>query len=875
MIVAPRTRSWLLAAALALVLRPAGALAQEPVSPQGPERQAEAVRAWKTAFAKRMSEERLEAKEKAEQRHEKLRELAKQLKKSGKSSLPPRGQSARPARPEEMRATFNDPGTRPRPWRDVGRFAITPPSNRLVNNRAGDVASAGQSETSIVAFGDHVVAAWNDGQGYVTGGDSQGWATSADGGLTWTDQGNFPKLLSVSGFKWSSDPVLAVNEKTGAFYFSALCEFSTLAGLQSGIALVKGRWSGSTVAWGTPVIAHSGDFDADFHDKQWIVADSVSHRVFLTDSRFLNGFSRIEFQWADSSLATFSPLQTLSLNTSTENGWVQGSRPVVDGDGRVYVVYYLIGQGEADFYRVCRSTNNGASFSAPATAVTLYTNFGTGAPAFNRPMGVQFPSIAVDRSHGPNRGRLYLLWSESINWLDDIGGLGGAGNKSEVEPNDNSGNATLVAINQTVRGSLSSITDVDMFRLPLVAGQHLIAAADSTGFGGEMDLRLIAVDGVTELAFTTFDASVNPPSGAPSGWMFTAPQSGTYYLRVSSKTGTSGYRLQTTLADQTSERGRDQRDVFLGWSPDGVTWSTPLRVNEDAPGFDNWLPELAVAPDGGLYSAWYDFHDAAPTTSGGAAHVYLARSGDGGATWTTLGAVTDTVSNWTGVPTNIEPNQGDYISLFANSSFVWPCWADIRRGNPDVFAARVPLIPNGAQVSFENVRLGNKSISIDWSTVPADTLTMRLYRSVDNGAFLYRDLVQFDAAGLLTYADTVVTPDHGYTYRLGRFQNGVEIFYGQVSVFLSSTFPLSISRPDPYPVTTTSFSVNVSLATNEPAELVLFDIAGRAVERQAVNLGMGPHTVTFRVGPELGQGLYFLRLRQGGKDTATRVHFVK
>ena len=875
MIVAPRRRARLLAAVLVTLLLPALSLAQEPVLPGGQTQQEAAVHAWKTGYAKRMSEERLEHKERFEQRQAKLREQARKLKRSGQSTLRSSGQSARPARPEDLESTFNDPQTRPRPWRDVGRFAITPPSNRLINNRTGDDVAAGQSETSIVAFGDHLVAAWNDGQGFVTGGDSQGWATSLDGGLTWTDQGDFPSPGGVPNFVWTSDPVLAVNEKTGAFYFSALCEFSASGAPQSGVAVVKGRWSGSTVAWGVPVITHSGDWFADFHDKQWLVADSVSHRVFLTYSRFPNGFSLIEFQWADSALSSFSAPQRISLNTSTENGWVQGSRPVVDGDGRLYVVYYLIGQGEADFYRVLRSTNSGVSFSAPATAVTLFTNFGTGAPAFNRPLGVHFPGVAVDRSHGPNRGRLYLTWSESINWLDDIGGLGGAGNKSEVEPNNNALNATPATLDQTLRGNITAVSDVDMFALPLIGGQHLIAAADSTAFGNELTLRLLAGDGVSRLTFTTFDASVNPPSGAPSGWMFTAPVTGAYYLEVRSRTGTGGYRLQTTLADQAGERGRDQRDVFVGSSPDGLTWSNPERVNEEPPGFDNWLPELAVAPDGGLYSAWYDFHDAAPATNGGQSHVYLARSGDGGATWTTLGAVTDTLSTWTGVPSNIEPNQGDYISLFANNAFVWPCWTDTRRGNPDVFAGRVPLIPNGAQVSFETVRLSNKQVSIDWSTQPADTLTMRLYRSTDNGAFAYRDVVQFDAAGLLTHTDTTVTPGHGYTYRLGRFVSGVEIFYGQVSVFVSSSFPLSISRPDPYPVTTTSFLVNISLATNEPAELVLYDIAGRALERQAVNLGMGPHTVTFKVDSGLGQGLYFLRLKQAGRDTATRVHFVR
>ena len=62
MIVAPRTRARLLAAALVTLLLPALSLAQEPVLPQGPAQDEATVRAWKTGFAKRMSEERLEQK---------------------------------------------------------------------------------------------------------------------------------------------------------------------------------------------------------------------------------------------------------------------------------------------------------------------------------------------------------------------------------------------------------------------------------------------------------------------------------------------------------------------------------------------------------------------------------------------------------------------------------------------------------------------------------------------------------------------------------------------------------------------------------------------------------------------------------------------
>jgi hypothetical protein len=839
----------------------------------------DAAHPWKVGYAKRMSENPMERQEKLERR-EAARKKAKRLGR--KPTKPVRGQRAKPA---------GDPGqpmvvTDRFPVRSPGRFGadlVPPPVNQIVNDRTGDAGNSGQSETSIVAFGNRMVAAWNDGEGFVAGTDTQGWATSVDGGLTWMDQGDFPHPPGYMQFEWTSDPVVTLNEKTGAFYFSALCEWNENTGRRSGTAVVKGRFDGSSFSWGVPVVARSVPFTTDFVDKQWIVADSVSDRVFLSYTRFPSGLSRVEFQWADSALTAFSSPQLISLNISTENGWVQGSRPVVDGAGNLYVMYYLIGQGEADYYRVSRSLNAGVSFTPPVTAVTLFTNFGTGAPGFNRPIGVQFAGISVDRSHGPDRGRLYLTWPESINWLDDVLSIGQAGNKSEVEGNNTPGSATPAVVDQTLRGTVSNLSDIDFFAVSLTAGQHFLAAADSTSSVGELRLRLFAEDGSTRLTFTTFDATINPsaqnPNGIPSGWLFTAPSTGTYYVGVDSRPGIGGgsgsYRVRLGLADQSGERSRDQRDIFVASSTDGITWTTPVRVNESPVGYDDWLPEVAVAPDGGVYGAWYDFSAAPAATSGGQSSVVLTRSGDGGVTWSPLGAVTDTLSNWTASTTNIEPNQGDYIALFANDSYVWPFWADVRRGNPDVFAARVPIIPNGATVAFDAVRLGTTTISIDWQATPADTLTMRLYRSTDGGPYQYLDLIYFDTGGQATFTDTTVVGNHAYAYRLGKFVNGVEIFHGQVSVFLPLLFPFSLSPPRPNPVVGSTYGVTFSLATNEPAVLTLHDITGREVFRHTVTSGQGTHSLSLPVGGKLPQGLYVLRLRQGSRDTSTRFHLVR
>lgn len=859
----------LLVAALALPLVPASH-AQERSGPHP----------WKLAYAKRLAEEKLERIEAREKREAARRKLAREERRRGKATVRG-GLRARPARPDAAPAAPYVAAPAPRAGLRFGRTVISPPANVIVNDRTGDGTISGQSETAIVSVGDRMVAAWNDGQGFPAD-DTQGWATSSDGGLTWVDGGPPPNPTLPAGgtsFVWTSDPVLTVDERSGAIYYSALCDLLVSGQLRSGIGVLKGRWSGNTFTWTNGVVARHNPWSNDFLDKQWIVADSVSHRVFLTCSRFLNDFSRIEFQFADSTLASWSSPQLISLNIATENGWVQGSRPIVDGDGRVYVMYYLIGQGEADYYRVARSQNGGASFTAPVTAATIFTNFGTGAPGFNRPIGVQFAGLAVDRSHGAARGRLYLSWAESINWLDDVDAIGQGTSKSEVEPNNSIFNATTAVTGQTLRGSISGGTDIDLFAIPLTAGQHFIAAADSVQSGAVFRLRMFAGDGATALTFTTFDATVNPtaqnPNGIPSGWLFTAPSDGTYLLRIDSQSGTGAYRVRLGSADRNGERGRDQRDVFVASSDDGTTWSTPVRLNEDPVGFDNWLPEVTVAPDGGIYSAWYDFHDAPASTSGGQSHVYLARSGDGAITWTTLGAVTDVASAWPPGTSNIEPNQGDYIALFANNAYVWPCWADMRNGNPDVFTGRVPIIPNGVQVAFESVQVGASSVSIDWQATPADTVTMRLYRSEDGGPFQYEDLLYFDTGGAATYTDTTVVADHGYSYRLGKFVNGVEIFHGQVSVFLPLVFPLSLAPPRPNPVVGNSFGVAFSLATDEPAALILHDIGGREVFRRSVSLGRGSHTLSLPVDAGLHQGLYVLTIRQGDRNTSTRFHLVR
>ena len=747
---------------------------------------------WKIALARRLAEEGMESRE-ARERYAKqaLREWRKQQHAKGG------GQHLRPAPPDGSTPRAVEATPSQRLPRRFGNTTFTPPTNVMVNNPVGDSPVAGQSETSVAVYGDIVVAAWNDGQGFASGGDLQGWGTSSDGGLTWVDRGTppHPIVAGVTNFEWFSDPLVTVNEKTGAFYLSALCDFNNAQGSRAGIAVAKGRWNGSTIVWGNPVIVVDGPFQlSELSDKEWAVADSVSGRVYLTYTQFQAGLSKIMFTASDSNAVTWSAPQQLSLNNSTENGFVQGSRPIVDGDGLLYVVYFLIGQQDNDYYRICRSANQGASFSGPVTAQSLFTNFGTGPPGFNRSTGIEFCGISVDRSQGRYRGRLYLSWAESLDWLDEVYQIGLAGNKNEVEPNGTVAQATPAVIGQTLRGTISTFGDVDLYSVSLTQGQHIVIAADSADASASdnFTLRLMAGDGVTSLTFTTFDSSVNPGPGQtmpfPEGWTFTAPTTGTYYIRVGTTSTAGSYRIRTGTVHRDLERGRDQRDIFVSYSDGGLAWSTPVQLNDDPPGFDQFTPEIAAAPDGGVYCAWYDYRDSAPAKDGGEASIYMSHSDDGGSTWISLGPLTDVRSDWSAAGTNIVPNQGDYMTLFTSGSYVWSLWSDARNGNPDVFSARASLIP-------------------------------------------------------------IVTPP--------------------------GPFPLRMSPPRPNPIVDGTFVADFSLATDEPADLILYDITGREVMRRAVNLGQGPHTLSMTVPVDLHQGFYVLTVRQGGRKESARAYLVR
>jgi hypothetical protein len=237
-----------------------------------------------------------------------------------------------------------------------------------------------------------------------------------------------------------------------------------------------------------------------------------------------------------------------------------------------------------------------------------------------------------------------------------------------------------------------------------------------------MEMRLVCSADTSDFANYRFLAHTRYPTVA-----FTLPADGTYYLWLYGPYGNPGpYRIRTTWdTPSAGERARDHRDQFVAWSDDGVVWGTPRMLTDGDPWFDGIFPELTVDETGAVHAFWHDWRG--DTGCGALSYEYMASSGDGGATWGANRRVSDVLSFWSAATCG-SANQGDYQGIASQGSTVYPCWADSRLGDPDIYMEadrfeHAPVCPgpqaiNGGtdvQVGFTLSNNGNVPGDFAWT----------------------------------------------------------------------------------------------------------------------------------------------------------------
>ena len=265
-----------------------------------------------------------------------------------------------------------------------------------VNNPAADAtAQDTQSETTVAADGTNVVVAYND-SGSNVGGASHftGFASSANSGVSFTDQGALPN--SAAGD--AGDPALAINNATNDVFLTTL-------GFNAANQIPIFRSTTGGASFGAPVNSVPGGVNLD---KEWLAVDNFAGpgngNLYVCVTDF--GFSpaRIVVTHSIDNGATWAPAGGVVLSSS---GQSQGCYVAVGPDHSVYVAYFRGNAPNALFIR--RSTDGGVSFGAENQIATLNTTSVNGNLALNGGLrSNSFPHMAVN----PVSGHIIAVWND-------------------------------------------------------------------------------------------------------------------------------------------------------------------------------------------------------------------------------------------------------------------------------------------------------------------------------------------------------------------------------------------------------------------------------------------------------------------------------
>jgi hypothetical protein len=139
----------------------------------------------------------------------------------------------------------------------------------------------------------------------------------------------------------------------------------------------------------------------------------------------------------------------------------------------------------------------------------------------------------------------------------------------------------------------------------------------------------------------------------------------------------------TLYCSWVDANGASGLDVFVARSTDGgSTWSAPVLVNDDPPGVgnDQFFQWLSVDPiDGSVNLSWYDTR-LDPTHV--TTNVFYSRSTDGGLTYAPNVKVTSAPTDETVQGADLGNQYGDYEGIAAFGGSVHPVWTDRRASLP-------------------------------------------------------------------------------------------------------------------------------------------------------------------------------------------------
>jgi hypothetical protein len=318
----------------------------------------------------------------------------------------------------------------------------------------------------------------------------------------------------------------------------------------------------------------------------------------------------------------------------------------VDRDGNFYYVFggAPLGGSFPNGIAVSRSGPDGLSFGAPVP-VTFNSRRNFDDKYY----------IAIDRSAGAFANRIYVSWDRNIS------------NNQVLEMSFSS--------NRGATWSNPIKVDDGTSKFERVIGAYpAVDQATGTVYDSWHNYArdIIFVDRSTSGGQTwgadVAAATTHTGFGIDIGCVGGRSQGPAHALKVG-----SGGVLHLVYSDAAAGAGFDV--LYVRSTDGGASWSSPVRLNDDAGSADQFHPTLAV--NGATVTVtFYDRRDDAANCQ---SHVYATQSTDGGLTWSANVRLTTESSNFDGNPNG----PGDYSSAVPHNASIFPFHSDHRTSDAD------------------------------------------------------------------------------------------------------------------------------------------------------------------------------------------------
>ena len=254
-------------------------------------------------------------------------------------------------------------------------------------------------EPDTLTAGSTIVSAVQVGRFFSGGASNIGFATSTNGGRSWTAgflPGTTPFATPAGPYAATSDPTVAFDARHGVWLISYLGLFP--GGNGSEVDVLVSRSTDGALTWGNPIVLNA---DGDFNDKNWTVCDNSASSPF---------YGKCYTEFDDN-----TRLDLIQMSTSSDGGLTWGAgqstqnndhgiggQPLVQPGGRVIVP--LNGFAGRNFTMMSFiSVDGGASWGNTHEITRIGFHHAAGGLRDSIPL----PSAEIDAS-----GKVYAVWQD-------------------------------------------------------------------------------------------------------------------------------------------------------------------------------------------------------------------------------------------------------------------------------------------------------------------------------------------------------------------------------------------------------------------------------------------------------------------------------